>query len=97
MVRRFHFDSGSEDDTIVASVKASSGLTSGGKLPTAKTKDAYTDVPLLTMVGAKLRILVLSDPEFRRIFSTVADGRVPAGVSFVHMSLPRELQSRVWK
>ncbi len=94
-VRTFKFDAVSEKPSIVASVKASSGMTAGGKLPTAKTKDAYADLHFLSLVRAEKRILVLTDPEFHRIFVKISDGRLPRGVELVHLPLPAKLQSRV--
>jgi len=89
------FDAVSQDGQIVASIKASSGLTSGGKLPVGKTKDAYTELHFLSLVSAPQRILVLTDPDFHRIFSDVSDGRLPIGVEVLHIPLPQEIQARV--
>lgn len=85
------FDAVSDDRSIVASIKASSGLTTGGKLPVGKTKDSYAELHFLSLVKAPHRILVLTDPEFHRIFTEVSDGRLPAGVKVVHLPLPPEL------
>jgi len=89
------FDAVSEDRTEVASVKASSGLTTGGKLPVGKTKDAYAELHFLSLVIAPRRLLVLTDPDFYRIFTKVSDGKLPAGAEVVHLPLPPELEQRV--
>ena len=91
----FRFDAVSADKSIIASVKASSGLTSGGKLPTAKTKDAYTDILFLSMAKGGRRLLVLTDPDFFRIFQRVSEGRIPRGVELLHIPLPRPIQRHV--
>jgi hypothetical protein len=89
------FDAVSQDGQIVTSIKASSGLTSGGKLPVGKTKDAFTEFHFLSLVSAPHRFLILTDPEFHRIFSEVSDGKLPHGVEILHIPLPEELQSKV--
>jgi hypothetical protein len=89
------FDAVSHDGQIVASVKASSGLTSGGKLPVGKTKDAYTELHFLSLVSASKRVLILTDSDFFRIFSDVSDGRLPQGVEVLHIPLPDEIQAKV--
>src|SRR3989442_15926756 len=58
------FDAVSEDGTIVAAIKAHSGLTAAGNFPGGKVKATYTDVLFLSLVRARKRILVLTDPEF---------------------------------
>jgi hypothetical protein len=93
--RSFEFDAVSTDGSIVALVKGSSGLTAGGKQPVAKTKDAYTDLLFLSLVQAERRLLVLTDPQFHRIFEKVSDGRIPPGVEVLHIPLPRDVQARV--
>jgi hypothetical protein len=89
------FDAVSPDGTIVASINASSGLTTGGKVPVGKTKDAYTELHFLSLVSGAHRFLILTDPEFHKIFSNVSDGRLPSGVEVVHIPLPGEIQERV--
>src|SRR2546428_707934 len=58
------FDAVSEDGRIVASVKASSGKTSGGNVPSGKLKDAFTELHFLGLAAAQRKILVLTDESF---------------------------------
>jgi hypothetical protein len=89
------FDAVSQDGRIVTSVKASSGLTKGGKLPVGKTKDSFTELHFLSLVEAPYRFLVLTDPDFHQIFVGVSDGKLPPGVEILHIPLPGDLQAKV--
>ena len=46
------FDAVSADGRVVASIKCSSGLTSGGNLPTGKINSCITDLYYLSLVAA---------------------------------------------
>jgi hypothetical protein len=89
------FDAISENNRIVVSVKASTGLTKRGKYPSAKVSNANAELLFLSLLKGKRRILVLTDPEFFEIFSRVSDGRRPKEVELLHVPLPALLQSRV--
>ncbi len=89
------FDAVSEDVEIVASVKASSGRTAGGKFPTGKVKGAYFDLYFLQLARASMKILVLTDPAFFEIFRRDSNGKLPTDVQVLHLPLPRVLQDEV--
>lgn len=89
------FDAVSGDGSIVVSIKTSSGLTSGGNLPGGKIKAAIADLYYLSLISAPTRWLVLTNPEFHEIFTSVMDGAVSPGIEVRLMPLPAELQARV--
>ena len=91
------FDAVSEDGTTVAAIKAHSGRTARGKFPSGKIKATYTDVLFLSLVRARSRLLVLTDPEFYRLFEDDSDGKLPPGIEVVHYPLPLEIQAEVNK
>ena len=86
------FDAVSSDAGIVASVKASSGFTAGRKPPDGKIKGAYAELYFLSLVTAPQRFLVLTDPEFHKIFLDTSDGKRPFGVQLLQITLPEEIQ-----
>jgi hypothetical protein len=90
------FDAVSADGTIVAGIKSSSGKTSGGKHPSGKVAAAYQELYFLSLVGAaKRRILVLTDPEFHKIFEKHSGGRLGHGIELKLITLPPELSAEV--
>jgi hypothetical protein len=90
------FDAVSADGTIVTSIKAHSGKTSGNRNPVGKINSTFTEVLFLGLVKeAKKKYLVLTDPEFHSIFRNKSDGKLPEGVELLHLPLPPEIQARV--
>jgi hypothetical protein len=89
------FDAVSEDGTIVVSIKTSSGLTSGGKRPSGKITSCTADLYYLSLLDAPVRRLVLTNPQFHEIFTTVMRGAIAEGVDVVLLPLPSQLQSEV--
>jgi hypothetical protein len=79
----------------VASIKSSSGLTSGGKFPAGKVNGSIADLYYLSMLDAPIRRLVLTNPEFYVIFTTRMEGALPPGVGVCLVELPAELQAEV--
>ena len=92
----FHeFDAVSTDGHIVGSIKANSGLTSGGNHPSGKVATVLNEVYYLTLVQAEERLLILTNPEFHAIFVKTMAGRIAAGVEVVLIRLPVEMQANV--
>ena len=89
------FDAVSADGSIVGSIKASSGLTRGGNLPTGKVATCLNEVYFLTLVAAEHRMLILTNPDFYKIFTRVTAGQIATGVGVELLTLPAELQSQV--
>ena len=90
----FHkFDAVSEDNTIVASIKSHSWLTSGGNLPSGKIGQIYQSLYFLSLVDANTKLLILTDREAYEGFLTVSDGKVAEGIEIKLCSLSPELQS----
>jgi hypothetical protein len=89
------FDAVSDDGQIVVSIKANSGLTSGGNHPTGKVATCLNEVYFLTLVSASTRLLVLTNPEFYDIFTRVTAGQIAEGVRVELLPLPPDMQSLV--
>jgi hypothetical protein len=89
------FDAVSDDSTVVVSIKTSSGLTSGGKRPSGKINSCTADLYYLSLLDAPIRRLVLTNPEFHKIFITVMRGAIAQGIDVVLVALPPELQAEV--
>ena len=91
------FDAVSEDNTIVASIKSHSWLTSGGKSPGGKIGQIYQSLYFLSLVDAKTKLLILTDREAYEGFLAVSNGKVAEGVEIKLCPLPPELQLLVTK
>jgi hypothetical protein len=89
------FDAVSVDGQIVASIKANSGLTSGGNYPTGKVATCLNEVYFLTLVDASQRLLVLTNPKFHAIFTRATAGQIAEGVKIELVALPDEMQRTV--
>ena len=89
------FDAVSEDQSVVASIKAHSGATSGNKNPSAKVSSALLEVYFLMLVPANERILILTNPEFFEIFERNTKGRIVGDVRVECIPLPTDMQARV--
>lgn len=89
------FDAVSEDRQIVASIKANSGLTSGGNHPTGKVATCLNEIYFLTLVAASTRVLVLTNPEFYSIFTRVTTGQIAHDIHVELLPLPTEMQNVV--
>ena len=94
----FHkFDAVSEDNTIVASIKCHSWLTSGGNLPAGKIGQIYQSLYLLSLVDAETKLLILTDRETYEGFLAESDGKVADDVEIKLYPLTPELQAMVKK
>ena len=91
------FDAVSENDTIVASIKSHTWLTSGGKLPSGKIGQIYQSLYFLSLVDAKTKLLIMTDREAYEGFLTVSDGKVAEGIEIKFYPLPPDLQLLVTK
>ena len=89
------FDAVSDDGAIVASIKASSGLTSGGRLPSGKFNANIAELYFLTLVEAEQRLLVLTSPEFHELLQRKLKNRVAPGLSLICVPLPEVIQREV--
>ncbi len=89
------FDAVSDDGNVVASIKANSGLTSGGNYPTGKVATCLNEVYYLTLVDARTRLLILTNSEFHEIFQRATAGKIAPGIDVVLVPLPREMQGTV--
>lgn len=89
------FDAISKDGSIVCSIKANSGLTSGRKHPTGKVATCLNEVYFLTIVSAPTRKLVLTNPSFYEIFCRTTAGQIAPGVEVVLLPLPAAMQAEV--
>jgi hypothetical protein len=93
--REMEFDAVSADATVVAAIKTSSGLTSGGNFPSGKVNSCIADLWYLNLVDAPERLLVLTNPTFYEIFIGRMDGAIPNGIEVLSLQLPVEIQSEV--
>jgi len=91
------FDAVSEDGQVVASIKAASGRTAGGKNPSGKIKDAEAELYYLTLAPGRERLLVLTDPEFHDIMVRRLSGRLASGLALRLIPLPLEMMQQVRK
>ena len=89
------FDAVSADGTVVVSIKTSSGLTSGGNIPGGKINGCIADLYYLSLLGAPVRRLVLTNREFYEIFVKRMAGALPDGVEVKLVPLPAGLQAEV--
>lgn len=77
----FHkFDAVSEDNTIVASIKSHSWLTSGGKSPSGKIGQIYKSLYFLSLINARAKLLILTDRKAYEGFLTESDGKLAEGI-----------------
>jgi len=86
------FDAVSEDNSIIASIKSHSWLTSGGNLPSGKIGQIYQALYFLSLVDAKTKLLILTDREAYEGFLRESDGKVADGIEIKFYLLSPELQ-----
>ncbi len=91
------FDAVSRDNTIVASIKSHSWLTSGGNLPSGKIGQIYQSLYFLSLVDTKAKLLIMTDREAYEGFLAVSDGKVAEDIKISLCPLPPELQLLVTK
>jgi hypothetical protein len=86
------FDAVSEDNSIVASIKSNSWLTSGGKRPSGKIGEIYQSLYFLGLVQAKTKLLILTDNETYEGFLRECDGKIAEDIMVKFYPLSPELQ-----
>lgn len=89
------FDAVSEDDAIVASIKATSGKTAGGNLPQGKFNNAIAEIYYLSLVSAEVKLLVLTNPSFRALLERRMAGALPPEIKIDVVILPAVMQQKV--
>lgn len=87
-----NFDAVSEDNSIVASIKSHSWLTSGGKRPAGKIGEIYESIYFLSLVNAKTKLLILTNGHAYEGFLRVSDGKIAEDIEIRLSPLPPELQ-----
>jgi hypothetical protein len=93
---KFDFDAVNEDNTWVISISASGGITSGGKIPTAKLHKIRADALFLLMVDVKRRMMVFTDQAMLNLIQKeIGAGRFPPEIEILHVELPLELEGAV--
>lgn len=92
---KHEFDAVSDDGKIVAGIKSSSGKTTGGKGPSGKKHSAYEELYFLSLIEADKKLLVLTDPEFFKLFSSDAEGKIAPGIELLFCPLSSDLQGLV--
>src|SRR5215471_1085574 len=92
----FHyFDAVSSNGKIAAEIKTASGRTSGGKHPSGKRASAFEQLYFLLLAKAKLKLLVVTDPEFFEIMKDRTAGCLPDTIELVYCRLPAHLAALV--
>ena len=94
----FDFDAVSPDNSTVATISTSAGVTSGGKHPTGKLMKIRSDILFLLLADATRRIIVLTDPQMYQLCMREKDGgRVPSAVEFALAQIPEQLEGKLRK
>ncbi len=86
------FDAVSDNGRIVASVKTAAA---GGRHPAGTLTNCLAELYLLSIVRANKKILVLTSPDFHQMFVAAMAGKIPNGITVMHVPLPAEIQARV--
>jgi hypothetical protein len=88
----FDFDAVSLDNTIVANISTSTGITSGGKNPAGKIQKLRADMLFLLMIKAEKRLIVLTEKGMYDLcIKEQGNGRVPLEIEFILVELPEAL------
>ena len=85
------FDAVSADGRIVCGIKSSSGVTSGGKIPSGKIAGAYQELYFLASVDADKRFLVLTDEEFYELLARNMGEKLSREIQLLYCPLTEEL------
>ncbi len=91
------FDAVSADKKIVAGIKSSSALTSGGKNPSGKIASAYQELYFLSSIETDQRLLVLTDEAFYKLLSKNMREKLGRNIQLVYCPLTDELRNIVSK
>lgn len=90
--RLHEFDAVSADKSIVAGIRSSSGLTSGGRRPAGKIAGAFKEAYFLTLAEANRKLLVVTDAEYYNILSQEFDGLLPPQIEIMLVEAPAHLR-----
>lgn len=89
------FDAVAENGSIIASIKAASGRTAGGKVPSGKIKDSIAELYYLSLVQAPRRLLVFTSAEFHEILTRTLRDKIAPGIEVVHIPLPPDVEAEM--
>jgi len=89
------FDAVSNDGTIIAAIKGHSWKTSGGNLPAAKYASLYQELYFLSLVEARVKLLIFTNEEMYKDFTTRSRGKIADGIELVFCKLPASIQRQV--
>ena len=90
------FDIVSRDRSIVGDIKSNS-VRQNGKVGSGVIKSIYYDIYLLTLVEAKKKMMILTNPNFYKVFSKHSAGKIPFGIDLRLIELPFDLEELVEK
>jgi len=96
----FEFDAVSEDKKIVVCISTSAGITSGGKIPTAKIQKIRSDVLwyyMLPKMPSKPVLVFSEQSMLDKISRHQKKGRFPKEFELIKVNLPKHIASRVAK
>jgi hypothetical protein len=92
----FDFDAVNGDRSVVATISTSGATTSKGKNAVGKMLKLRSDMPFLTMVEAKRRLIILTERDMcDRCEREVLGGRVPPEIEFHCAVIPEDLRARL--
>jgi hypothetical protein len=92
----FEFDAVSEDGRVIATISTSASRTRSGRAGHGKFNKIRSDVLFLTLVRARRRVVVLTEPDmFAACQSQKTAGRLPRNVEFLHARIPKDLAARL--
>jgi len=92
----FDFDAVSADHSIVATISTSGSKTSSGNHGSGKILKLRSDMLFLTMVNARLRIIILTEQDMcDQCEKEAAGGRVPPEITFICAVIPDDLRKRL--
>ena len=92
----FDFDAVSADHSIVATISTSGSKTSSGNHGSGKILKLRSDMLFLTMVNARLRIIILTEQDMcDQREKEAAGGRVPPEITFICAVIPDDLRKRL--
>lgn len=92
----FDFDAVSTDGNIVVNISTSSGITMGGKYPSAKMQKLRADMLFLLMTNTQRRIILLTEKDMLNLcLQEKENGRVPLEIEFFHAEIPAVLDEEL--
>ena len=90
------FDGVSPDENTVVKVVNHSGFTSGNNKPSAKIRNTFAECYFLSLTKAFYKYLVITDPEFYRIFEDESAGLLDSNnIKLLFIDLPEEYRAIV--